>query len=90
MDKEHKKKMHTIKVIITEIVMVLVAIVTVIVLTFLAMGYNVNRNGELGQSGLLQLKSIPTGAMVEIDGEIMFSKTNMSRMLSEGKHKLVV
>ena len=88
MDKERKKKMQTIKVIITEILMVVAIIAIVIVLTFLAMGYNVNKDGEVGQSGLLQIKSIPTGATVEIDGETMFAKTNMSRMLSSGSHKV--
>lgn len=86
MDGERKKRKQTIKLIITEIIMVLAVITTVVILTFVAMGYNVNKDGDLAQSGLLQLKSFPTGATVEIDEETMLAHTNMSRMLSSGSH----
>ena len=88
MDKERKKRIQTIKLIITEILMVIAVVAIVIILTFLAMGYNVNKDGDLAQSGLLQLKSIPTGARIEIDDEIISPKTNMSRMLPAGQHSL--
>lgn len=88
MDRERKKRVRTIKLIFTEIAMVIVIIATVIVLTFLAMGYNVDKNGELGQSGLVQVKSVPSGATIEVDGETLISHTNASRMLSAGQHAL--
>lgn len=90
MDRERKKRIQTVKLIITEIIMVITVVIAVIILTFVAMGYNVNKDGDLAQSGLLQVKSIPTGAAVTIDGETMSAKTNMSKMLSGGQHFLVL
>lgn len=88
MDRERKKRIQTIKLIVTEIVMVVTVIAAVIILTFVAMGYNINKNGDLAQSGLLQVRSIPTGATVTIDDETIIAKTNTSRMLSAGQHYL--
>ena len=88
MDRERKKRIQTIKLIITEIIMVITVVAAVIILTFVAMGYNINKNGDLAQSGLLQVRSIPTGATVTIDDETIVAKTNMSRMLSAGQHFL--
>ena len=88
MDRERKKRIQTIKLIITEILMVVTVVAAVIILTFVAMGYNVNKDGDLAQSGLLQIKSIPTGATVAIDGGNVSAKTNTSKMLSAGEHSL--
>lgn len=88
MDKERKKRLQTIRLIITEIIMVIAVIITVIILTFIAMGYNVDKNGELNQSGLVQIKSIPSGATVQIDGEQLLLHTNTSRMLDAGTHHI--
>ncbi|MBQ3309415.1 PEGA domain-containing protein [Candidatus Saccharibacteria bacterium] len=88
MDKERKKRLRTIKLIVTEVIMVVAIAVMVVILTMLAMGYNLNKDGELGQSGLVQIKSIPTGAEVIIDGEMIAPHTNTSRMLSAGKHQI--
>ncbi|MBR2588941.1 PEGA domain-containing protein [Candidatus Saccharibacteria bacterium] len=88
MDRERKKRIRTIKLIVTEIIMTIVVVAAVIVLTFVAMGYNVNKDGDLAQSGLLQVRSIPSGATVEIDDEVMLAHTNMSKMLSAGNHNL--
>ncbi len=86
MDKERKKRLQTVRLIITEILMVAAVVVTVIVLTFVAMGYNVDKNGELNQSGLAQIKSMPSGATVTIDDETLLLHTNTSRMLDAGSH----
>ncbi len=88
MDREHKKRVETVKLLITETIMVLVIIVTAIVLTFVAMGYNLNKNGELGQSGLVQLRSFPSGASITIDGDTILPKTTASRMLTAGEHTI--
>ena len=58
----------------------------VIVLLFVAMGYKLGSDGSFNQTGLLQVDSTPTGATVAIDGEEMFSRTNMNKMLSEDEH----
>ena len=88
MDREHKKHMETIRLLITETIMVMVIIVTAIVLTFVAMGYNLDKNGEIGQSGLVQLRSFPSGASITIDGDTILPKTTTSRMLSAGDHTI--
>lgn len=88
MDREHKKRMETVRLLITETIMVVVIIVTAIILTFVAMGYNLDKNGELGQSGLVQLRSFPSGASITIDGESILPRTTTSRMLSAGEHTI--
>ncbi|MBQ3326113.1 PEGA domain-containing protein [Candidatus Saccharibacteria bacterium] len=88
MDRERKKRLQTIRLLVTETIMVVAIVVLVIVLTFVAMGYSLGKNGEVGQSGLLQVRSIPTGAIVEIDNEVLSAKTNTSKMLPAGIHKI--
>lgn len=88
MDREHKKHMETVRLLITETIMVIVIIVTAIILTFVAMGYNLDKNGELGQSGLVQLRSFPSGASITIDGDTIIPRTTASRMLSAGDHTI--
>lgn len=88
MDREHKKHMETVRLLITETIMVMVIIVTAVILTFVAMGYNLDKNGELGQSGLVQLRSFPSGASITIDGDTILPRTTTSRMLSAGDHTI--
>lgn len=88
MDREHKKHMETVRLLITETIMVIVIIVTAIILTFVAMGYNLDKNGELGQSGLVQLRSFPSGASITIDGDTIIPRTTASRMLTAGDHTI--
>lgn len=88
MDREHRKHMETVRLIITETIMVMVIIVTAVILTFVAMGYNLDKNGELGQSGLVQLRSFPSGASITIDGDTILPRTTASRMLSAGDHTI--
>ena len=88
MDREHKKHMETVRLLITETIMVMVIIVTAVILTFVAMGYNLDKNGELGQSGLVQLRSFPSGASITIDGDTILPRTTASRMLSAGDHTI--
>lgn len=90
MDKEKKKRLQTWKIIISEAIMVITIIVLVIILIFLAMGYKLNGDGELDQSGLLRAESFPTGATVNIDGDELFFKTDMSHLVSEGQHHVAL
>lgn len=90
MYRERKKKWRTIKLIITEIIMVAAVIVTVVLLTFFAMGYRVDKDGELGQQGLFQIQSHPTGAVVTIDGEDLLAHTNTTKLLSAGDHTITL
>ncbi len=88
MDKERRKKIQTTKLIITEIFMLLVIVLTVVILTFIVMGYHLNEDGKLEQSGLVQVDSFPTGATVTIDDEVLPNETNTSKILPEGDHNI--
>ena len=88
MDKERQKRKQNIRLIITETIMTLTVIVMVIILTFVAMGYKVNRDGEVSQNGLVQISTHPTGASIMIDGETIFPRTDASRSLSSGEHTI--
>ncbi|MBO7699233.1 PEGA domain-containing protein [Candidatus Saccharibacteria bacterium] len=90
MYRERKKKWRTIKLVITEIIMVVAVIATVVLLTFFAMGYRVDKDGELGQQGLFQIQSHPTGAVVTIDGEDLLAHTNTTKLLSAGEHTITL
>ncbi len=86
MYRERKKKWRTIRLVITEIIMVVAVIVTVVLLTFFAMGYRFSEDGEVGQQGLIQIQSIPTGATITIDDDTLLAHTNASKLVSAGEH----
>ena len=92
MDPEKAKRRQSLKVIISEAIMVITVILTVTILAFLVSGYWINSNFEVERQGLLQVSSIPTGADVSIDGEnpSWLQRTNMSKVLSSGKHAVVL
>lgn len=92
MEAAKKKKLRSARVIATNIFMALSVVAIAGILTLFAMGYSLTKDGNLEQSGLLQVKSRPSGASVEIDGENQgqFSRTEMSKMLSGGEHHLAV
>lgn len=87
MNPEQFKKQN-IKVIISEAFMVIAVIITVIVLALLVSGYWLNSNFEIERNGMLQIASIPTGASVEIDGQVSswLERTNSSKILTSGSH----
>ncbi len=86
MDYEQRKRREFLKIIATELLMVLSVIAVVVVATLAAMGFFISSEGGIEQSGLLQLHSLPTGATVELDGDTLFSRTNLSRTMPEGEH----
>lgn len=86
MDKERQRRMQNIRLIITEAVMTVIVVIMVIILTFVAMGYKFNQDGELSQNGLVQISTTPSGATVVLDGETLFARTDTSRSLSAGNH----
>ena len=87
MDLEKRAKRQSLRVIISEIIMVLTVVVTVIVLALLVSGYWLNSNFEVERQGMLQINSVPTGATVSVDGDApWFQRTNTSKILSSGEH----
>ena len=89
MDLEKQKRNQVVRVVLTEILMVLAIIPIVILLTLMAMGYHLGEDMTLEQSGLVQVISVPNGAAVKVDGEEKF-KTDASRMLTGGEHTLEI
>lgn len=87
-EREKQRRRQMIKVIIAEIGMTISVIAIAVVATLAAMGFFVTGNGKIEQSGLIQIHSMPTGATVEIDGNTVFSRTNLSRSLTPGEHSL--
>ncbi len=90
MDRKKAKKIHSARIIMTNIFMGLSVVAIVFILMLVAMGFSFNENGHLEQSGLLQLTSQPRGATVEIDGEVQFGRTEINKMLSSGEHEIRV
>lgn len=90
MDFEEKRKRQLVRVVIAEIIMVLAVIVIVIISTLAAMGFMISSNGNIEQSGLMQLHTLPTGASVSIDGNTIFPRTNLSRTMTAGEHSLEI
>lgn len=89
-ERERQKRRQFIKVMIAEIGMVVAIVAVVVVSTLASMGFFVSSDGSIEQSGLIQIHSIPTGATVGLDGGVLFSRTNLSRMLTPGEHDLKI
>ena len=91
MDFEKVKRRQSLKVIISEAIMVIAVITTVTILAFLVSGYWINSDLKLERQGLLQISSIPTGASVYIDGDSSwFQNTNTSKVLPSGEHTITL
>ncbi len=89
MDPEKVKRHQSLKILISESIMVLAVVITVVILAFLVSGYWLNSDFEIERNGLLQISSIPTGADVYIDGESAWlQRTNTSKVLSSGEHSI--
>lgn len=89
-EREKQKKRHLIRVAIAEAGMVFSVIVIVTVAILVAMGFFVSSEGNIEQSGLAQIHSMPTGGSVELDGTTLFARTNLSRTLSAGEHQIKI
>ncbi len=88
MDRQKAKKLRNIRVIATNIFMSICVVAIVFILMLIAMGFSFNESGKLEQSGLLQISSRPGSASVEIDNESQHSRTDFSKMLRSGEHKV--
>lgn len=91
MDLEKRARRQSLKIITSEIIMVITVIITVIVLAFLVSGYWLGSDFKVERQGMLQIYSTPTGANVAVDGDApWFQRTNTSKVLSSGKHEIVL
>ena len=91
MDPEQRIRRQGLKVIVSEILMVITVIITVIILAFLVSGYWLGSDFKVERQGMLQIYSMPTGANVAVDGDApWFQRTNTSKVLSSGEHEVVL
>ena len=91
MDNEKLKKRQSLKVIISEAIMVLTVVIMVAVLAFIVSGYWVNSDFKVERQGMLQVSSIPTGADLDIDGESSWlQRTNTSKVVASGEHTITL
>ncbi len=91
MDAEKFKKRQSLKVIISEAIMVLAVIGMVVVLALVVSGYWLNSDLKVERQGMVQVSSIPTGADLDIDGSSSWlQRTNTSKVLSSGEHTVTV
>lgn len=89
MDYERRARRQSLRIIISEAIMVLAVIIMVVVLALVVSGYWINSNLEVERQGMVQINSIPTGANITIDGEeLRFQRTNSSKILSSGEHEV--
>jgi hypothetical protein len=54
------------------------------------MGFKVNMGGEAAATGIVQVSTIPAGATVQADGNLIGGTTPTSFSLSLGRHTLVI
>ena len=89
---KNRRKKRAIKVALTEGLMVIAVIALVVTTTLIAIGYNVNpgKDWSVERTGLVQIQTLPTGARVSLDGNMIFGWTNLSRSMSEGEHEIVI
>jgi len=87
--KERRKK-RLFKLVFIKAVMVVSTITIAALLVLAIVGYKINRDLSVERSGLVQIRSIPTGATVTLNGERLFAWTNLSRMMVEGRHEIVI
>ncbi len=91
MDNDKTKRIKSLKIIISEAIMVITVILTVVILALVVSGYWLNSDFEVERQGLLQVSSVPTGANVEIDGgSSWLQRTNTSKTLSSGEHSVTL
>ena len=89
MDPEKRARRQSLRIIISESLMVLAVVTTVAILAFMVSGYWVNGDFKIERQGMLQISSLPTGADVFIDGETAWNqRTNTSKVLTSGEHTI--
>ena len=91
MDSEKRAKRQSIRVIVSEAIMVIAIAGMVSILALVVSGYWLNSDLKIERQGMLQIFATPTGVDVEIDGETPWlQRGNTSRILSSGEHDIVL
>ena len=85
-DIEKIRRRRAIKVIITDIFLACCVLTIAFILIAAVAGWRINPDFTVEQNGLVSVHTKPTDAKVIIDDKEQYQRTNMSKMLSGGKH----
>lgn len=86
-DKSQKRR--TITLVITYIIMTLAVAAISFVCIMLVLGYRLDlKNGDVEQGALLQFRSFPSGASINLDGENLSFSTPGKKNVSAGNHTI--
>jgi len=91
MKKEREKEQRFpndkgLRLFVTNFFMVAMVFLVSAILLLMAMGYQPRLSGSWERSGMVQINSLPVGANVAVDGELLSVRTNMSRTFQAGEH----
>ena len=89
-DIETIRRRRAIKVIITDIIMAVSVVAIVAILVAAVAGWRINSDFTVEQNGLLSVKTFPAGAKIIVDDKELEQVSNFSKMLSGGKHNVVL
>ena len=89
-DIEKIRRRRAIKVIITDIFLACCVLAISFILIAAVAGWRINSDFSVEQNGLVSVHTKPTDATVFIDGKEQYQRTNMSKMLSGGKHTVKI
>ena len=85
------KNKELIKRIAIYALMALSVFILVTTIIFFIMGFRIDTiDGKLEQYALLQFNSVPTGANVMVDGDMISSRTPTSSSVPAGEHKITI
>lgn len=85
-----KRKQITTRILISTL-MTLSVVLLVVILISIILGYQFNaKDGRIEQTGLVQFEATPNGAIVEVDGKALSSKTTVKTTVSPGLHEFVM
>jgi len=91
MKKEQKfQKQRGIRIILVNLFMVSVVLVVTVFLLLISMGFRFGLGGVMERTGMVQINSLPVGANVDVNGERISVRTNLSRTFSPGVHEFRV
>ena len=88
---KNDKRRLRVHLVIVYSIMVVTVIVLATIMMFIVEGYRYNRyNGKVEQGGLVQFRSSPSGAAVDVDGTRLMARTSSKLTLGAGSHEVTM
>lgn len=85
-----KKRARKVRLAIGHVLTAMLVLIATYILVFQAYGYEVDKNGQVIQNGLVYIDSAPSGASIKINGKEHGSNTNTRQALPEGRYDLEI